>query len=90
MLNEEKRGECVYFENNAVGKTIRMLRTNKQISQEILSGMSGIARTHLTMIENGTKKANFETLCRIAFALDLKPSELVAEIEKIMETDKRR
>ena len=57
MLNEEKRGESVYFENNAVGKTIRMLRTNKDLSQEILSGMSGIARTHLTMIENGTKKA---------------------------------
>lgn len=73
------------FDNRAVGKTIRILRDKRGISQEVLSGLAGIARTHLTMIENGDKQANFETLWKIANALDMRPSELVALIEKEIE-----
>ena len=46
--------------------------------------MAGIARTHLTMIGSGTKQVNFETLWRIALALDMMPSELVRYIEQII------
>lgn len=73
------------FDNFAVGKAIRDLRKEKGISQDVLSGFAGIARTHLTMIENGTKPANFETLWKIALALDIRPSELVARIEEEIE-----
>lgn len=73
------------FDNAAVGKTIRALRKEKGLSQDVLSGLAGIARTHLTMIENGSKQANFETLWRIATALGMRPSELVAQIEKRIE-----
>lgn len=73
------------FDNDAVGKTIRNLRNRKVISQDVLSGFAGIARTHLTMIENGDKQANFETLWKIANALDMRPSELVAMIEAEIE-----
>ena len=73
------------FDNSAVGKAIRDLRKEKGISQDVLSGFAGIARTHLTMIENGTKHANFETLWKIALALDIRPSELVARIEEEIE-----
>lgn len=69
------------FDNNAIGRTIRNLRSKKGMSQDVLSGLAGIARTHLTMIENGDKQANFETLWKIANALDMRPSELVAMIE---------
>ena len=82
---EEKRGDCVQFDNFAVGKAIRDLRKEKGISQDVLSGFAGIARTHLTMIENGTKQANFETLWKIALALDIRPSELVARLEEEIE-----
>lgn len=70
------------FDNKLIGNTIRMLRKDRDLSQDVLSGLAGIARTHLTMIENGTKQANFETLCKIAQALNMKPSKLIAEIEK--------
>lgn len=70
------------FDNKTVGKVIREKRILKGMTQELLSGLAGIARTHLTMIENGTKQPNFETLWRIAIALELKPSELVAAIEE--------
>ena len=73
------------FDNFAVGKAIRDLRKERGISQDVLSGFAGIARTHLTMIENGTKQANFETLWKIALALDIRPSELVARIEEEIE-----
>lgn len=73
------------FDNQAIGKTIRNLRNRRGISQDVLSGMAGIARTHLTMIENGDKQANFETLWRLANALDMRPSELVAHIEQEIE-----
>ena len=53
----------------------------KRMTQELLSGFAGIARTHLSMIENGTKQANLETLWRIAQALEIKPSQLIAAIE---------
>lgn len=75
------------FDNFAVGKAIRDLRKEKGISQDVLSGFAGIARTHLTMIENGTKQANFETLWKIALALDIRPSELVARIEQEIENN---
>ena len=70
------------FDNKKVGETIRTLRIKKGLTQEVLSGLAGIARTHLTMIENGTKQANFETVWRIALALEMNPNELVAEIEQ--------
>lgn len=73
------------FDNSEVGKTIRALRKEKGLSQDVLSGLAGIARTHLTMIENGSKQANFETLWRLATALELRPSELVAQIERRIE-----
>ena len=65
------------FDKYAVGNVIRKLRKEKKISQEILSGFAGMARSHLAMVENGTKKANFETIWKIANALEMKPHELV-------------
>lgn len=70
------------FDYLALGEAIKDIRKERGLSQEVLSGLAGIARTHLTMIENGTMKANIETVCKIAQALDLRPSELFALVEK--------
>ena len=70
------------FNNQAVGSIIKELRIKKGMTQELLSGFAGIARSHLSMIESGTKHPNLETIWKIAVALDMKPSELVLEIEK--------
>lgn len=77
------------FDYIIVGKTIRKLRREKGVSQDILSGLAGIARTHLTMIENGNKKANFETIWKLAVALGLKPHELVELFEREMDKQHR-
>lgn len=73
------------FDNKAVGQTIHNLRESKNLSQDVLSGLAGIARSHLSMIETGTKQANFQTIWRIALALEMRPSELVARIEETVQ-----
>lgn len=75
------------FDKNVVGQTIRSLRKEKKLSQDVLSGLAGIARSHLSMIENGSKQANFETIWRIALALNMRPSELVKRMEQKLESD---
>ncbi len=72
------------FDNKAVGAAIRKARQEKNLSQDVLSSFAGIARTHLTMIENGDKQPNFETIWKIAVALNMKPSELVSQIEQLI------
>ena len=69
------------FDRKVIGCVIKKLRTQKGMTQELLSGFAGIARSHLSMIESGAKQANFETIWKIAVALDMKPSELVQEFE---------
>ena len=72
----------IEFNKNAAGIVIRRLRKDKNLSQEIFSGLAGIARSHLAMIETGTKQPNFETIWRLANAFGLYPHELVKLIEE--------
>lgn len=66
----------------AVGRTLARLRAEKGITQEVLSGLADIGRTHLSAIERGERKPTLETLFRISNALDISMSAIVAEIEK--------
>lgn len=66
-----------------VGKAIAKVRQEKGITQDVLSGLADIGRTHLSAIERGTRKPTLETLWRIAAALDMRPSDLVARIEEL-------
>ena len=70
------------FNYEAMGRTVRTLRRKQGLTQEVLSGLAGIARTHLTMIENATIHANVETVWRIALALNMKPSEFFSCVEQ--------
>lgn len=65
-----------------VGKTIQEIREKKHMSQELVSGFAGIGRTHLSAIERGERKPTLETFFKIADALGMQASALMAEIEK--------
>lgn len=69
----------------AIATVIRRLRKKRKKSQEVLSGLAGMAREHLGMVETGGRIPNLYTIWRIADALDMRPSELVALIEEEME-----
>ena len=61
-----------------VGEVIAKYRMKKGLTQEVLSGLSDIGRTHLSAIERGERKPTLETLYRISLALDVKMSVLVS------------
>lgn len=69
---------------NVVGRVIAKYRTRAGITQEVLSGLSDIGRTHLSAIERGERKPTLETLYRISLALDVKMSTIVIDIEQEM------
>ena len=71
-----------YLDPKAVGEAIAYFRKKKKISQEVLSGLSDIGRTHLSAIERGERKPTLETLYRISCALGVNMSEVVEEIER--------
>ena len=64
-----------------VGKVIAAFRNKNGVSQEVLSGLADIGRSHLSAIERGERKPTLETLFRICNALDVKMSTVVAAIE---------
>jgi len=72
----------IYLDSKIVGEAIAHCRKAKNLSQEILSGLADIGRTHLSAIERGERKPTLETLYRISIALDMRMSEIVHEIEK--------
>ena len=65
-----------------VGEVIAKFRNKKGITQEVLSGLSDIGRTHLSAIERGERKPTLETLYRISCALDVNISDIIIAIEE--------
>ena len=70
-----------------VGEVIASYRIKWGLTQEVLSGLADIGRTHLSAIERGERKPTLETLYRISLALDIKMSVLVAAIEEALERE---
>ena len=68
-----------------VGQVLQRKREQKKLSQEVISGLAGIGRTHLSAIERGEQKPTLETFFKIAEALNIRPSVLMAEIEAELE-----
>ena len=64
------------------GQVLQRKREQKKLSQEVISGLAGIGRTHLSAIERGERKPTLETFFKIAEALNIRPSVLLAEIEE--------
>ncbi len=70
-----------------VGKTIAFFRQKKGLSQEVLSGLADIGRSHLSAIERGERKPTLETLYRICNALDVKMSTVILHLEEEIEKE---
>lgn len=69
------------YDRKRIGQVIGRLRMARGLSQEVLAGLAGLHRPHLTAIENGRKSATVDTLWRIAAALDMPLSELIRHAE---------
>ncbi len=65
-----------------VGRVLAAFRMEKGLSQEVLSGLADIGRSHLSAIERGERKPTLETLYRISRALGVPMSRIAAAIEE--------
>lgn len=78
------------YNRKTVGIVISTLRVQKGLTQEQLSGLAGIARSHLAALESGEKIPRADTLWRIAEALSVLPSRLIQMAEKTIEQEMKK
>lgn len=65
-----------------VGRVIQAYREERGLSQEVVSGLAGIGRTHLSAIERGLRKPTLETFFRLSEAMNIAPGDLIRRIEE--------
>jgi transcriptional regulator with XRE-family HTH domain len=64
------------------GKEIKEAREKAGLTQEELAFRTNLHRTYISMIERNVNSLTLPTLFRICEALSIRPSTLVARIEK--------
>ena len=72
----------IFLDPKLVGKEISMFRKERGLSQEVVSGLANIGRTHLSAIERGERKPTLETFYRLCIAMKVKPSLVMKSIEE--------
>ena len=68
--------------SSAFGTVVRKHRTATGLSQEALAEKANIHHTHVGLIERGERNASLDVAYRVARALGLTLSALIAEAEK--------
>ena len=66
----------------AFGRAVRDRREHLGISQEELAARADLHRTYVSQIERGLKSPSLGVVEKVARAMGLRPSELVAMAEK--------
>lgn len=72
----ERRGD------EAFGNAVRRLREQRGLSQERLGQLSKLHRNYIGGVERGDLNPTLRSIKRLAAALELQPSELLAAAEK--------
>ena len=81
MKPEPRRRRPIY--NEAMGRAIKVVRTEQGIERRELAEKAGISYSYLAEIENGNKPPSSQVLLAIAEALGLRPSELHATADSL-------
>lgn len=68
----------------AFGKVLREKRLEAGLTQEQLGLEAGVRRTFVSLLELGEQQPTLTTIVKLAGALNIKPSELVAIAEKAL------
>jgi transcriptional regulator with XRE-family HTH domain len=69
----------------AFGKALREVRAERGLSQEEAALACNIDRAYFGQLERATKSPTLKTIWRIADSLELKPSDLLARAEKLLD-----
>lgn len=68
----------------AFGIVLRKYRTEAGLSQEKLALMCNLDRTYIGLLERAHRQPSITTIFRISEVLELKPSEMIKEVEKLI------
>jgi transcriptional regulator with XRE-family HTH domain len=68
----------------AFGRVLRQHRLARGISQEKLALEAEVDRTFVSQIERGVRQPTLTTLCKLADALGVLPSTLIARMERLI------
>jgi transcriptional regulator with XRE-family HTH domain len=72
--------------DHAFGQAVRRLREKRGLSQERLGELSQLHRNYIGGIERGELNPTLKTIKKLATALELKPSQLLASAERLERT----
>jgi transcriptional regulator with XRE-family HTH domain len=72
-----------------LGEAIRRARKAAGISQEELAFEAQIDRTYVSQLENGHKSPTVDVLFRICPILGMAASELIAQVERSLQSRKK-
>lgn len=64
------------------GKAIRVLRQERNISQEELAELCGLHRTYISDVELGKRNVSLENIQKFAIALNVSISDVFLTIER--------
>lgn len=70
-------------DHEALGHAVRALREAAGLSQEELAARCGLHRTYVGGIERGERNVSFGNLIKLARALGVEPSRLLADAEAL-------
>ena len=63
------------------GRTLKVIREDRELSQERLAELARVDRTYVSMIERGKRQPTLEVAKRFADALGLDLSEMIKRAE---------
>ena len=69
-----------YNIHTKIGRKIKEIRNNKNLSQEKLANIADIDRTYLPDIEKGNRKISIQILNKITTALEISLSDFFKDI----------
>lgn len=67
---------------SAIGEVVKRFREERGLTQEVLSGLASVNRSHLSKIELGLRIPTLVILFKLADAMDIQPSEILNAIAK--------
>jgi transcriptional regulator with XRE-family HTH domain len=70
------------------GKVLKKVRIEKGLSQEKLAEYCMLDRTYISLLERGLRQPTLKTIFSIANALEISPTVLIQEVEKLNENFK--
>jgi transcriptional regulator with XRE-family HTH domain len=76
------RREPAATQLRAFGATLRLIRTDAQMTQEQLAHAAGVGRSYVGEVENGVRNPTLTTIWQLAAALKVSPRSFFPQVER--------